>query len=229
MAVFAQSKTVCTDSATSTIILTQIQGGMSVCVQMATSQPMKRKLVPIKSLPGRVSWETNLTEGDRCYWCDLGFNLDIDYRGASDKAACASVGVVVAPLPQSVLDQQSSRNVTWFGSTTSKSLTVPTSGTTAPGNMSTTAPITAAITRSAPTSTTTIRIPDQNTWYGGVTSARTLDGGASAFTTTPTATSLTPDLSAVAAQITTANGDNRLTPISIVVLMLVLFVGVLLM
>lgn len=109
------------------------------------------------------------------------------------------------------------------------SVTVPTSGTTALGNMSMTASITAATTRPAPTSTTTIRIPDQNTWNGGVTSARTLNGGASTFTTTPTATSLKADLSAVAAQITTANGDHRLTPISMVVLVLVLFVGVLLM
>lgn len=117
----------------------------------------------------------------RCYWCQLAYNLDIAYDGPSDKDGCSSAGVSIAPIPSSVLALEASYNQTYTGIISGAVST--TTGPPASVAASSTGSAQLVLTSKASLSTQrAIGSPSDNavnpnTYFGGVTSVVTLNGG----------------------------------------------------
>lgn len=124
---------------------------------------------------------TACIEGDfyRCYWCQLAYNLDTFYSGPSDKDGCSSAGVSIAPIPSSVLALEASYNQTYTGIISGAASA--TTGPPASVAASSTGSAQLALTSKASLSIQrTIGSPSNNgvnTYFGGVTSVVTLNGG----------------------------------------------------
>ncbi|KAH7187354.1 hypothetical protein DER44DRAFT_753921 [Fusarium oxysporum] len=101
-----------------------------------------------------------------CYWCQLAYDLNpvsiLDY-----KAECSSASVSIAPIPPSVLDQASSYNATYTGTIRG------------PAATATESDLAATITNMEMSSgrSSSTKLADGNTWFGGTTNVVTLKGG----------------------------------------------------
>ncbi|RDW63675.1 hypothetical protein BP6252_11220 [Coleophoma cylindrospora] len=120
---------------------------------------------------------------EACYWCQLAYNLDISYAGASNKEGCSSAGVPIAPIPSSVQALEASFNATYTGVISGAGTTnteLPSSAS-ATSTASTSFPLTsgAGASQSASSSLNT------KTYNGGATSIVSLNGGSPITSTAP--------------------------------------------
>ncbi|OCK73510.1 hypothetical protein K432DRAFT_447799 [Lepidopterella palustris CBS 459.81] len=118
---------------------------------------------------------------EACYWCQLAYHLDIYYNGASDRDGCSSAGVPIAPIPSSVLALEASYNMTYTGIISGTGA----ANTASPGPVATTSSgsVQLALTSKASSKVAPITGSSSNstvssmTYFGGVTSVVTLNGG----------------------------------------------------
>ncbi|KAH8668429.1 hypothetical protein BX600DRAFT_496504 [Xylariales sp. PMI_506] len=132
---------------------------------------------------------------DACYWCELAYNLDIDWNGPSYTAECNSVSADIAPIPASVLSVESAWNASYTGVILGGSITSGAGAITATG----TSKLATATGKSNKTSSA-----EETTWFGGTTGVQTLDGGGS-----PQRTSATSATGAGATSTTTKPSSNQ--------------------